>query len=91
MRTHRAAALSRVVHIMNEIVCRRDEIGSTNEVPFVPEQELPAIVTNRYNSLLVAILIVCLTLRVEIEARAPCRSAFKEEIYSCKAAFFQIS
>ena len=60
MRTHRAAAFSRVVHIMNEIVCRRDEIGNTNEVPFVPGKNCPAIVTNRYNSLLVALLIVCL-------------------------------
>jgi hypothetical protein len=48
MRTHRAAVLSRVVHIMNEIVCRRDEIGNTNEVPFVPGQELPSY---RYKSL----------------------------------------
>jgi hypothetical protein len=61
MRTHRAAAFSRVVHIMNEIVCRRDEIGNTNEVPFVPGKNCPAIVTNRYNSLLVALLIVCRT------------------------------
>jgi hypothetical protein len=48
MRTHRAAVLSRVVHIMNEIVCRRDEIGNTNEVSFVPGQELPSY---RYKSL----------------------------------------
>jgi hypothetical protein len=33
---------------MDEIVCRRDEIDNTNEVPFVLGQELPS---DRYNSL----------------------------------------
>jgi hypothetical protein len=33
---------------MNEIVCRRKEIGSANKLPLVPEQELPRY---RYKSL----------------------------------------
>jgi hypothetical protein len=79
---------------MDEIVYRRDEIGNTNEVSFVPGQELPSY---RYNSLQ---FVTCRTpdclleLRDEIEARVPCRSAFKEQIYSCEAihsARFQIS
>lgn len=46
--TARCGPLRESSIIMDEIVCRRDEIDNTNEVPFVLGQELPS---DRYNSL----------------------------------------